>query len=210
MAVQRQRVSRAESQQRTREELLDAAEELFLTNGLSGTTVTKIADAAGRTVGAIYSNFSSKENLCAEVLMRCYMRTFTEVAGKLVQSASFVDDQIARLAEWSESLSGDESLVALAAEYALAIHKDPDQLAISQGHIAMGRNLLGVVLANALPATVSDDDRDAALTAVLATAAGLALGRTMGTIDGQQYVDLLTRTLRLWIAELRQSSNVTS
>lgn len=210
MSGRRQRISRAESQQRTREELLDAAEELFLANGLGGTTVTKIADSAGRTVGAIYSNFSSKENLCAEVLLRCYMRTFSEVAGKLVQSSSSVDDHIAQLAEWSESLSGDESLIALAAEYALAIHKDQDQLAVSQGHIAMGRNLLGVVLASALPAAVSDVDRDAALTAILSTAAGLALSRTMGAIDGQQYVDLLTRTLRLWLADLRQSADAAS
>lgn len=104
MSGQRQRVSRAESQQRTREELLDAAEELFLANGLGGTTVTKIAEAAGRTVGAIYSNFSSKENLCAEVLLRCYMRTFSEVAGRLIQSASSVDEQITELAQWSASL----------------------------------------------------------------------------------------------------------
>lgn len=210
MSGQRQRISRAESQQRTREELLDAAEELFLANGLGGTTVTKIADAAGRTVGAIYSNFSSKENLCAEVLLRCYMRTFSEVAGKLIQSASSIDDQITQLAHWSAALGGDEGLVALAAEYALAIHKDQAQLAVSQGHIAMGRTLLGAVLANALPETTSDDERDAALTAVLATAAGLALGRTLGTIGDAQYVDLLTRTLRLWIADLQRSPNTSS
>lgn len=210
MSGQRQRVSRAESQQRTREELLDAAEELFLANGLGGTTVTMIADAAGRTVGAIYSNFSSKENLCAEVLLRCYMRTFSEVAGRLIQSASSIDDQIIQLAHWSAALSGDEGLLALAAEYALAIHKDQPQLAVSQGHIAMGRNLLGAVLANALPDTISDDERDTAVTAVLATAAGLALGRTLGTIDGALHVDLLTRTLRLWIADLRQAPNATS
>lgn len=210
MSDQRQRVSRAESQQRTREELLDAAEELFLANGLGGTTVSKIADAAGRTVGAIYSNFSSKENLCAEVLLRCYMRTFSEVAGKLIQSASSVDEQINQLAHWSATLGGDEGLVALAAEYALAIHKDQAQLAVSQGHIEMGRTLLGAVLANALGDAVSEGDRDAALTAVLATAAGLALGRTLGTIDEPQYVNLLTRTLQLWIADLRQSAHISS
>ncbi|CPU63551.1 Probable transcriptional regulator%2C TetR family [Mycobacteroides abscessus] len=74
----------------------------------------------------------------------------------------------------------------------------------------MGRGLLGAVLANALPEDVSEDDRDAALTAVLATAAGLSLGRTLGTIDEQQYVDLLTRTLRLWIADLRRSAHISS
>lgn len=84
------------------------------------------------------------------------------------------------------------------------------QLAVSQGHIEMGRGLLAAVLANALPDDVSDDDRDAALTAVLATAVGLALGRTLGTIDEQQYVDLLTRTLRLWIADLRRSAHISS
>lgn len=209
MSGQRQRVSRAESQQRTREELLDAAEELFLANGLGGTTVTKIAEAAGRTVGAIYSNFSSKENLCAEVLLRCYMRTFSEVAGRLIQSASSVDEQITELAQWSASLGETRAwwhwLRSTRWPYTRIRCSWPSRRAISRWVAGFA-----AVLANALPDDVSDDDRDAALTAVLATAVGLALGRTLGTIDEQQYVVLLTRTLRLWIADLRRSAHISS
>lgn len=47
----------------TRNELLDAAEHLFLTQGVSGTSLQHIADAAGVTRGAVYWHFRDKIDL---------------------------------------------------------------------------------------------------------------------------------------------------
>jgi AcrR family transcriptional regulator len=62
------RLSRAESQARTRETLLRAAGEVFVERGFHRASVEAIAERAGFTRGAFYSNFSSKEELFAELL----------------------------------------------------------------------------------------------------------------------------------------------
>lgn len=54
----------------TRELLLDAAEEAFLENGVSGTSLEAIARRAGHTRGAIYWHFRNKEELFAALLER--------------------------------------------------------------------------------------------------------------------------------------------
>lgn len=54
---------RAQRQQQTRTELIEAATALFADHGFHGTTLDMIAKAAGYTKGAVYSNFSTKDEL---------------------------------------------------------------------------------------------------------------------------------------------------
>ncbi len=56
-------LTRREKQQRTRSSLLRAAARLFCQEGLEGTSVDQVAQAAGYTKGAFYANFKSKEEL---------------------------------------------------------------------------------------------------------------------------------------------------
>jgi AcrR family transcriptional regulator len=56
-------LTRREKQQRTRSSLLAAAAKLFCQEGLEGTSVEQVAQAAGYTKGAFYANFDSKEQL---------------------------------------------------------------------------------------------------------------------------------------------------
>jgi AcrR family transcriptional regulator len=55
--------TREQRRARTRAELIDAAERLFTRDGFHATSVDAVADAAGYTKGAVYSNFGSKEGL---------------------------------------------------------------------------------------------------------------------------------------------------
>jgi AcrR family transcriptional regulator len=64
----RKRLTREESKARTRDELLRAASRLFLRNGFVDTSLSDIADEAGLTKGAVYSNFDSKEDLFLAIL----------------------------------------------------------------------------------------------------------------------------------------------
>ncbi|HEV2814851.1 MAG TPA: TetR/AcrR family transcriptional regulator [Solirubrobacteraceae bacterium] len=73
------RLSRAESQARTRQALLDAAGEVFVERGLHRTSVEAIAERAGFTRGAFYSNFGSKEELFAELLQSTVYRAYREM-----------------------------------------------------------------------------------------------------------------------------------
>lgn len=64
------RLTRAESRERTQERLLGAAAELFAERGVNGTSVEQIADRAGYTRGAFYSNFGGKHDLVVALLAR--------------------------------------------------------------------------------------------------------------------------------------------
>jgi AcrR family transcriptional regulator len=64
------RPTRTERRQETREQLLSAAERVFAAHGYHGASVAEIADAAGYTTGALYSNFAGKEQLFLALLDR--------------------------------------------------------------------------------------------------------------------------------------------
>src|SRR6266536_6724760 len=64
------RLSRAERKAATREQLLGAAARVFARKGYAGASVDDIAEEAGFTVGALYSNFAGKQ----ELLMAAFER----------------------------------------------------------------------------------------------------------------------------------------
>jgi AcrR family transcriptional regulator len=66
--VKRRRQTRGEAKESNRRHLLRAANRLFLRQGFVATTLAEIADEAGMTKGAVYSNFASKEELFLTVL----------------------------------------------------------------------------------------------------------------------------------------------
>ena len=64
----RQRLTRHESRAQTRTRLIDAAGEVFAERGFYGASVEEIAERAGFSRGAFYSNFETKEDLFLAVL----------------------------------------------------------------------------------------------------------------------------------------------
>ncbi len=60
-------LSREERKLQTRAAIIDAAADLFATQGIEGTSLDRIAGAIGLTKGAIYSSFASKEELIEAV-----------------------------------------------------------------------------------------------------------------------------------------------
>jgi AcrR family transcriptional regulator len=56
------RLSRGQSRAETRRRLIDAAAEVFAERGFHGASVEEIAERAGYTRGAFYSNFSGKDD----------------------------------------------------------------------------------------------------------------------------------------------------
>jgi TetR/AcrR family acrAB operon transcriptional repressor len=57
----------------TREQLLDAAERIFLERGVGHATLAEVADAAGVTRGAVYHHFASKAELFEAMVARAEM-----------------------------------------------------------------------------------------------------------------------------------------
>ena len=66
--------------QRTRTRLLDAAFDVFAEQGVKAASVETIAEAAGFTRGAFYSNFKSKDELFIELLHTRIYDRYAEMA----------------------------------------------------------------------------------------------------------------------------------
>lgn len=78
----------------TRQRLLDAALEVFVEEGFGGASIEMIAERAGFTRGAFYSNFGSKEELFVELTkeqldlrLQRAVAAFAGLRGQLVQRA---------------------------------------------------------------------------------------------------------------------------
>jgi AcrR family transcriptional regulator len=82
------RLSRAERREQTRQELLSAAETCFAGRGFHASSVDEVAERAGYTKGAVYSNFASKEDLFFAVYERRVERVLTEVVPGLRQAGA--------------------------------------------------------------------------------------------------------------------------
>lgn len=85
--MKRERLTHAQRREQTRERLLEAARKTFVKKGLAATSVEDIAEAAGYTRGAFYSNFDGKPELLLELLRRDHdsaqanLRAITEEGG---------------------------------------------------------------------------------------------------------------------------------
>jgi AcrR family transcriptional regulator len=72
-------MSRKQSQERTRERIVEAAAKVFARRGYHRATVDEIASEAGFTIGALYSNFAGKEDLFLAIADRQVEERVAEV-----------------------------------------------------------------------------------------------------------------------------------
>ncbi len=120
----RQRLTRAEAKARTREQLLDAATRVFARKGYASASVEEIAESAGYSIGALYSNFASKEQLFLELMSARGERRVNEVVSIL--DVEDPVDALVRLLD--RSAERDPDLVALRAEFWLYAVRNPDAM----------------------------------------------------------------------------------
>lgn len=77
--MSKQRLSRSESQEQTRQSIVESATRLFMAEGFRATSLEQIAADAGFTVGAIYSNFSGKLEIGIAVVDGLYQHAAERV-----------------------------------------------------------------------------------------------------------------------------------
>jgi AcrR family transcriptional regulator len=119
------RLSRAESQERTRERLVATARDLFLRDGYGATSLSDVAESAGFSKGAVYSNFRSKDHLCLAVLGDVR----AEQLGLLTESVTGdapIEDRLAAFAAWGEAHIGDEAWTTLEVEFLTRARHDEE------------------------------------------------------------------------------------
>lgn len=112
-------LSRQARQAQTREALLTTARRLFIENGYGGTSIRDIAEQAGYSQGAFYSNFDSKEQLLLE-LLRGHMQAEAEQLAVLVAPAQrSLDAILDDLQAWAGTLDRDVDWSMLSVELQL-------------------------------------------------------------------------------------------
>ena len=125
--VRRQRLTRAEAKARTREKLLDAAARIFARKGYAGASVEEIAESAGYSISALYSNFASKERLFLELMSARASRRVTAVT-EILEDAGDPIEALAQLLERTADHNRDTDLMALRAEFWLYAVRNPETM----------------------------------------------------------------------------------
>jgi AcrR family transcriptional regulator len=174
----------------SRERLLEAAAKVFAERGYQAASVDEIAAAAGLSKGAVYWNFSSKDELFHALLEERIDRQIEETA-EILRSAPIdrpIDPDVVN--RWEDMLGRERELMLLSHEHWARAVRDPELRA----RYAERQARLRDVLADGLRARVrrtgaprfSTPAADVA-TAYLALANGLALQRLVdpeGVPDG--------------------------
>src|SRR6058998_2501953 len=97
-----QRLTRAESKERTRAALLKAGEDLFARVGFHAAPVEEIAEAAGFSRGAFYANFADKADLFLTIVEDERARNFDAIAKEI--AAASEDEILGRFMGWMHNV----------------------------------------------------------------------------------------------------------
>ncbi|KIA63569.1 TetR/AcrR family transcriptional regulator [Nocardia vulneris] len=206
------RLTRSESQARTRADLIATARDLFLADGYASTSLERVAEEAGYSKGAVYSNFRTKKELGLEVLELIHATKFQEVTDLLAASDDF-DERLERFQEWAEHTVGDVGWTMLEFEFATVARDDPalqaalvSSLSVLRGAVAAQVQTLADTIGIELPVPVED-----AATGILSMGIGLGMQRAIDpSIPARLITDALRMLLTLGTGPLAAKSAATS
>jgi AcrR family transcriptional regulator len=186
------RLTRAESQARTREQLVETATALFLRDGYAVTSLEKVADEAGYSKGAVYSNFRSKQELCLAVLDGIHQEKVAEIVASLSGGGN-LEERLAAFERWAERSIGDVAWTSLEVEFATtARHDDAVRAALCERDRQIRGRLALLIAAVVGPDLPLPAERIA--TALLSLGIGLGVQRVL---DPAIDVTVLTDVIRL-------------
>jgi AcrR family transcriptional regulator len=129
MRSEPKRESRAERQIRTRAELLSTATKVFALRGYKGASVEEIAEQAGYSHGAVYSNFDGKADLFLAVLEDYMAERERELAASQATVAEDAPIELRARAladQWMERFAKDRESFLLHMEFIAHTGRDPE------------------------------------------------------------------------------------
>jgi len=109
----------------TQERLLEAAEEVFVRDGYDGAQLVAIASAAGRSKGALYGHFKSKEDL----FLALFEHRSQQYVDRFLRIIAKCNNRKQRLIEFREfyvELVHDKAWAILTLEFKLFSLRHPD------------------------------------------------------------------------------------
>ncbi|MDH0090136.1 TetR/AcrR family transcriptional regulator [Achromobacter mucicolens] len=119
------RLTREQSRDQTRQRLLDAAQSIFLSKGFVAASVEDIAEQAGYTRGAFYSNFSSKSELFLQLLKRDHENVMADMRA-IFEAGESRSQMEARVLDYYSKHFRENDCFLLWMEGKLQAARDPD------------------------------------------------------------------------------------
>jgi AcrR family transcriptional regulator len=119
------RPTRTEQQARTRAQLVDAAARVFARRGYQAATVEEIAEIAGYSHGAVYSNFAGKEDLFLAVFEQYMTQRIDEVTDATEIEGSFVERARSAADQWMKRFTDDRDTFLLHLEFMIHAARNP-------------------------------------------------------------------------------------
>src|SRR3954466_1386239 len=123
------RETRAEKQTRTRTELIATAATVFAQRGYEGSSVEEIAERAGYSHGAVYSNFAGKSALFLAVFEQYMADRAQELAATqagIADDAPLETRARALADQWMERFASDRDSFLLHLEFLAASRREPE------------------------------------------------------------------------------------
>lgn len=119
------RLTREEKKAQTREDILRAAVQVFPRRGFHRTSVDQVAEYAGLSIGAVYSNFAGKAELFLALYQRQMDRWVTELPRPLDVGGSVADLIRAADAYWSGFLQNERDWFLVHMEFWAYVVREP-------------------------------------------------------------------------------------
>ncbi|MGH9184727.1 MAG: TetR/AcrR family transcriptional regulator [Acidimicrobiales bacterium] len=142
-----EKLTRERRRQQTRDVLVAAATEVFARRGFEGASLEEIADTAGYTRGAIYTNFDGKEDLFFAVTDRFNEQIIEAFRAIAPTSADTKEWDFSTLADmWRASVDEFDDLFAIGKEYELYVLRNPAAHERAAAHRRMQRDLVAAFI----------------------------------------------------------------
>jgi AcrR family transcriptional regulator len=139
-------LNREESQARTRSLLIEAARDEIVKNGFAQASVRDIADAAGFSQGAFYSNFPDKEAILLELVQRHQTEERTRIEAALSSAQGNAAAAMAGIEKWAATVNSDPGFAILAIELQLQALRSPSFAAPYNELNRKHRRALGLIV----------------------------------------------------------------
>jgi AcrR family transcriptional regulator len=187
----------------TREELLDAATQVFARRGFDGGSVEAVAEEAGFSTGAVYSNFESKQDLFLSLYEERIQRRRRELGDAVVQAGGREAGLASAAADVEQVFEAERDWFLLYFEFVLHAARNPSfaqrfQLVREEGLAQLAEGLASALEHAGVGSSVSARELAEAIRALTH---GLALDRLVEGGRGSEasvgrVLELLFRGIR--------------
>lgn len=126
MTQAQERLTREEKKARTRSQLIDAAATVFARRGYVAASLDEVAEEAGLTKGAVYSNFDSKEDLFQAVIDARLNEPMLQAADVIDTTGTFEEQAMAGARMVSSVFEQERATWLLALELDVYAARNPE------------------------------------------------------------------------------------